>query len=80
MLENKLNRKKDILVFIQSKKTDILKKLKKRNNFNKKLFDKFRGIQLPADYKKKKSQYIIKNDFTKKSVIISIKNILNEIL
>ena len=54
LLENKLNRKKDILVFIQSKKTDILKKLKKRNNFNKKLFDKFRGIQLPADYKKKK--------------------------
>ena len=34
LLENKLNKKKDILVFVESKKKDISKKLKKRNNFN----------------------------------------------
>ena len=28
-LENKLNKKKDILIFVQSKKTDIFKRLKK---------------------------------------------------
>ncbi len=61
------------------KKKDVLKRLKKRENFNKKLFDKFRNIQLPIDYKKKKSKFIIKNNFTKKSVKKGIKNILNEI-
>ena len=80
LLEKKLNDKKDILVFVQSKKIDILKRLKKRDNFNKKLFNKFKKIQLPLDYKKKKSQFIIKNNFTKKSVNKDIKNILKKIL
>ena len=80
LLENKLNNKKDILVFVESKKSDILKRLKKRNNFNKKLYRKFKDIQLPANYKKKKSKFIIKNDFTKKSVKRSIKNILSQII
>ena len=79
-LENKLNNKKDILIFVQSKKLDILKRLKKRNNFNKKLYDKFKNIQLPLNYKKNKSQFIIKNDFTKKTVKVNIRNILKEIL
>ena len=37
LLENKINNKKDILIFVDSKKKDILKRLKKRKNFNKKL-------------------------------------------
>ena len=80
LLENKINEKKDVLIFVQSKKSDILKRLKKRKNFNRKLWSKFKNIQLPLDYKKKKSQFIIKNNFTKNSVKISIKNILSEIL
>ena len=80
LLENKINKKNDILVFVKSKKLDILKRLKKRENFNPKLLSKFKGIQLPLDYKKKKSQFIIKNNFTKKSVSISIKKILKNIL
>ena len=79
LLENKINNKKDILVFVQSKKSDILKNLKKRKNFNKKLFIKFKNIQLPLDYKRKKSQFIIKNDFTKRTVLKYIKNILKQI-
>ena len=79
LLENKINKKKDILVFVQSKKSIILKNLKKRNNFNQKLLKKFKAIQLPTNYKKKRSHYIIKNNFTKKSVNDGIKNILKEI-
>jgi len=79
-LENKLNNKNDILVFVESKKNDILKRLKKRDNFNKKLFNKFKNIQLPLSYKKQKSQFVIKNNFTKKSVKKDIENILEEIL
>ena len=79
-MENKINKKNDILVFVDSKKLDILKKLKKRKNFNPKLMNKFKNIQLPIDYKKKKSQFIIKNNFTNKSVKRGIKIILKEIL
>ncbi len=80
LLENKLNNKKDILIFIESKKIDIEKRLKKRTGFNIKLINKFRKIQFKADFKKRKSNYIIKNDYTKRSIRRSIKNILNEIL
>jgi dephospho-CoA kinase len=79
LLENKINKKKDILVFVQSKKSFILKNLKKRENFNKKLLKKFKEIQLPLNYKKKKSHFIIKNNFTKKSIKDGIKGILKEI-
>ena len=80
LLENKINQKKDILIFVDSKKGDIEKRLKKRKNFNKKLLNKFKKIQFKSDYKKKKSHFIIKNNFTKKHVNECIKNILNDIL
>ena len=79
LLENKINKKEDILVFIESKQLHILKRLKKRPNFNQKLLKKFKDIQYPIKFKKKKSNFIIKNDFTKKTVKNAIKNILNEL-
>ncbi len=79
-LENKINNKNDILVFVDSKKLDIKKRLKKRPNFNRKLFNKFKKIQFKLSYKKKKSHYIIKNNFTKKSIRRDINIILKKIL
>ena len=80
LLENKINGKKDILIYVDSKKSEILKRLKKRKNFNPILLKQFKSIQLPMSYKKKKSQFIIKNDFTKKSIKYGIKNILKKII
>ena len=80
LLENKLNKKNDIIIFVKSKKSQVLKKIKTRNNFNQKLFTKFKKLQLPLDYKNKKSDFIIKNDFTGKSVKKDIKAILKKIL
>ena len=80
LLENKINKKDDTLIFVQSRKTDIFKRLKKRKNFNPRLYKKFKDIQLSLDYKKKKSQFVIKNDFTKKTVSRCIKKILKDIL
>ena len=80
LLENKINNKKDILVFVDSKKKEIQKRLIKRKNFNSKLFYKFKKIQLNPNYKKKKSHFIIKNDFTKNNINESIKKILKKIL
>jgi len=80
LLENKINKKNDVLIFVKSKKPDILKRLRKRENFNPNLLSKFKNIQLPLDYKMNKSQFIIKNNFTNKSVNKSIKQILKDIL
>ena len=80
LLENKIYEKKDVLIFVQSKKPEILKRLKKRENFNNKLLKKFKSVQLPLDYKKKRSHFIIKNDFSKKSLKKSIRLILSKIL
>ena len=54
LLENKINKKNDILVYVQSRKVDIKRNLIKRKNFNPRLLKKFRQIQLPLAYKKKK--------------------------
>ena len=80
MLENKINNKDDILVFVDSKKIEIEKRLKKRLNYNRKLINKFKKIQFSSYHKKRRSNFIIKNNFKKKSLNKSIKKILNEIL
>ena len=79
LLENNINTKKDVLIYVDAKKIDILKNLKKRKNFNIKILNKFKEIQLPLDYKKNNSHFIIKNKFTKKSVNIEIQKILKKL-
>ena len=75
-----INKRKDILIFVESKKKVIDSKIKKRMNFNPKLLSKVRKIQFKPDYKKRKSDFILKNKFTEKSVKKEIKRILNKIL
>jgi dephospho-CoA kinase len=79
LLENKINKRNDVLIFVQAKKTDIIKRLKMRSNINFNLINKFKKIQLSLDYKKKKSRFIIKNNFTNKSVKKDIRYILKNI-
>ena len=78
-IENKIFKKNDILIFVDSKKKDINERIKKRANYNVNLINMFRKIQLNLSYKKKKSHFIIKNTFTKIPVKNSIRKILNEI-
>ena len=80
LLENKINTRKDILVFVESRKIEIEKRLLNRKNFNRKLYNRFKKIQFSSRYKKRKSHFIIKNDFKKKTVKNIIKNILEKIL
>ena len=60
LLENKINNKEDILVYVQSKKSQVLERLKKRKNFNQKLLNKFKTIQLSSNYKKKNQTMLLK--------------------
>ena len=80
LLENKISQKRDILIYIDSKSIEVRKRLKKRKNFNIKIFKKFKETQLPLVYKRKKSDFIIKNDFTKKNLKKSIKLTLDKII
>ena len=80
LLENKINKKNDILIFVESKKSEILRRLKKRKNFNMKILTNFKKIQLPLVLKKNKSQFIIKNNFKKNSVKIRVKEIINNLI
>ena len=52
----------------------------KRTNFNQKLLNKFRKLQLSLVYKKRKSHFIIKNNFTNKFVKRDVKYILKKVL
>tara|TARA_B100000035_G_scaffold301679_1_gene298501 strand:- start:1522 stop:2091 length:570 start_codon:yes stop_codon:yes gene_type:complete len=79
LLENKIDKKNDILVFVNSKKKEINKRLRKRKNFNQTLFRKFKKIQLSLDHKKRKSNFIINNKFTEQSVKVEIRRILNKV-
>ena len=63
LIENNLNKKNHVLIFIDSKKSDISYRLRKRLNYNKKLISKFRKLQKSLLFKKKISKYVIKNDF-----------------
>ena len=80
LLENKLNKKKYILIFVSAKKKEIQKRLRKRPNYNPKIFNKLRKLQLPLEFKKKKSNFIIKNNFKIISVRKSVKVIKSKIL
>lgn len=80
LLENKINRKKDILIFVKAKRIDIDKKLKKRPNINLKIVNKFKKLQLPIEFKRQQADFIIKNNFNNNFVKKNVKKILNKIL
>jgi len=80
LLENKINKKNDILVFINAKKKDINKRLKKRDLVSRRILKKLKKFQLPVEIKKKKSNFIIKNNFRNNSVKKSVKKVLEKIL
>ena len=80
LIENKLNKKNYILIFVDAKRSDINLRLKKRLNYNRKLVSRFRKLQAPLSVKKKMSNYIIKNNFKLPTLKKRVKLIKNKIL
>ena len=80
MIENKINKKSDVLVFVDAKKKEINKRLIKRSNFNLKIVEKLKKLQLSLEIKKKKSNYIIKNNFKNNYVKKNVKILKKKIL
>ena len=78
-LENRLNTKKDIIIFVEADKKRIKQKLNKRKNINLKLINILRNNQLPVGFKKKKSTFVIKNNFVRNTAKKNVKLIMKEI-
>ena len=82
LVENKLYDKNFYLIFVHSNKNEINKRLKKRPFYNQKIIDSLRKSQRSLAYKKKISDYVIKNNFKlqslKKNIKIIKRKIFNE--
>ena len=65
LIENKLNKKDDVLLFVKSKKKEVLKRLKKRANFDVKVLKSLKENQIILLKKRKLANYIVDNNFTK---------------
>ena len=79
-IENKLNKKKDIIIFIKSKKSKVLSRLKKRPNFNEKLIRNLKENQVILSKKRKLAGYVINNNFSANVMKKKVKQIKKEIL
>jgi len=77
LMENKINKKNDIIVFVDSKKKEINKRLKKRYKGKLKIIKRFEKVQLPVEFKRKKSDFTIKNNFKNNKVKKSVNKVLN---
>ena len=80
LVENKLYKKNYILLYIQADIKEIQSRLKKRKNFNKKIYKDLKMLQLPLSKKKKLANFIIFNDFKMKNLSKNVKIIKNKIL
>ena len=82
LVENKLYDKNFYLIFVQSNKNEIYKRLIKRPLYNKSIIDSLKKSQRSLVYKKKISNFVIKNNFkfqtVKKNINIIKKKILDE--
>ena len=77
--ENKINKKNDVIIFVDAKQKEIDRRLQKRSYYNKIILERFKKIQHHSNLKRKKSNYIIKNNFKPKFVINGVKALKGKI-
>tara|TARA_B100001540_G_scaffold181065_1_gene159730 strand:- start:843 stop:1418 length:576 start_codon:yes stop_codon:yes gene_type:complete len=80
LLENKIKKKDFIFVFVDAKKKNIVKNLKKRKSYNLEIIKLLKKFQLSLNYKKKVSNFVIKNNFKMEPVKKSVKLLKSRIL
>ncbi len=79
LVENRLNNKSDILIYIKTPRKIILKRLKKRGNYNKKILNILKKKQENIEKKIKLANFTIYNNLNKKNVLNQIKEIKKKI-
>ena len=79
-LENKMNEKNDVIIFVKTIKKEVDKRLKKRKNFSNRILNILRKNQLPLKKKQSKSNYILMNNFSSVIMRKKVKILKNKIL
>ena len=80
LIENKLYKKKDILIFVKSSQNKVISRLKKRKNYNKKILLNLRKNQTKLLKKRKLANYIVDNNFSPNIMRKKINSLKNRIL
>ena len=80
LIENKLNKKNDFLVFVDAKRSEINKRLKKRKNYNLQVLKVMKDLQIKPNIKKKIANFVIYNDYKPKKVKKAVNLIKKEIM
>ncbi len=79
-LENKLNLKTDILIFIDSNKKAMMNRLKLRKNFNIKTYKLLKSLQMPIVEKRNQADFVVKNNFNSVKIRKAAKILLDKIV
>ena len=80
LIENKLNKKNDILIFINTQKKKILSRVKKRKYYDKKILKYLKQNQSNLLKKKKLANYVIDNNFAPSIMKHKVNLLKNKIL
>ena len=79
LIENKLYKKSDILIYVKTSKKKIFNRLKRRKNYNKKIVSILRSQQKTDKAKIKLCDFVINNNLDKKNAIKQIREIYKKI-
>ena len=79
MLENKLNKSEDVIVYVDAKKNILQKYLKKRAGYNQKIVEILKEMQILPERKKELSDIVIENNFNPKKMRLRAKELIDSI-
>ncbi len=80
LIENKLYKKKDIIIFVNSNQNKVINRLRKRKNYNEKILSNLRKNQANLLKKRKLANYIVDNNFSPNIMKKKIRSLKNKIL
>ena len=80
LLENKLHEPEDVIICIDANEKLLDAKLKQRPSYNKKMISILRKIQLPIEEKKLLADFVLVNNYNKKTMQLRVKELLGRIV
>jgi len=80
LLENKLNKSEDVIVYVNAKKNILQKYLKKRAGYNQKIVKILKEMQILPKRKKELSDIVIENNFNPKKMRLRARQVLDSII
>ncbi len=80
LLENKLNKHEDVIIYIDEKKNILQKFIKQRPGHNTKIIKLLKELQITPKKKKILSDIIINNNFNPKKMRLRAKELIDSII